>query len=70
VFIVTIATYPNPKSSQIFFYNLPVTPVNPKFVEREKAEYEAVLRIRILLDLDPEPLVRGTYPDPSIIKQK
>jgi hypothetical protein len=40
--------------------------------------FVAVLRIRIrqismflgLLDPDPDPLVRGTDPDPSIIKQK
>ncbi len=36
---------------------------------------EAVLRIRIhmflgILDLDPDPLVRGMDPDPSIIKRK
>jgi hypothetical protein len=35
---------------------------------------KSVLRIRIrmflcLLDPDPDPLVRGTDPDPSIIKQ-
>ncbi len=35
----------------------------------------ALLRIRIhvflgLLDLDPDPLVRGIDPDPSIVKQK
>jgi len=41
-------------------------------------DFVAVLRIRIrripmfwgLLDPDPDPLVRGTDPDPFIIKQK
>jgi hypothetical protein len=38
-----------------------------------KYNYKPVLRIRMflgLLDPDPDPLVRGTDPDPSIIKQK
>jgi hypothetical protein len=48
--------------------------------EEESLRYLAVLRIRIqihrihmflgLLDPDPDPLVRGMEPDPSILKQK